>query len=53
MEVAKEGSSREKLIRMLLESVAVGVGRAGLNWPITPMLKAYLQATDWGLCVTL
>lgn len=27
MEVAKEGTSREKLSRMLLKSVAVGVGR--------------------------
>lgn len=29
MEVAKEGSSREKLSKMLLKPVAVGVGRGG------------------------
>lgn len=53
MEVAKEGTSREKLSRMLLKSVAVGVGRGRPELAHHAKLELLPQARDWGLCVTL
>lgn len=53
MEVAKEGSCREKLSRMLLRSVAVGVGRGRSELAHHTKLELLPKATDWSLCVTL